>query len=140
MPNSEITRSAVLYNLDAHMSPSGIHFIHVVYLHSLSKDKSHLQYHDATHALTFSGDQIHKVDSDIGQLVSVTLRTTVDSGFTSFTMLVPRVELGATNVISVHTLGIITRHVRSDIPELTHGQTEIYTIHPLRGTAHSVGV
>src|SRR6516164_7651491 len=51
-------------------------------------------YHDGHRALNFSGDQIRRVDTpDLGSIVSVTLLLTVDAGSTTFSVLLPAVNL-----------------------------------------------
>jgi len=98
-------------------------------------------YQDAHRSLTFSGDQVRLVEvPDLGTSVSVTLMLTVDAGSTSFTFLVPRVNLpnqiGASTPI--HTDGITTVHRFSIAPQFDLGQLDSYTVVPLRGTASLV--
>jgi hypothetical protein len=98
--------------------------------------KPHLTYHDGVGSQSFSGDQIQIVKSSIGSLVTVVIRLTVDSGSTSFSVLIPTVNLTAPDHPSpVETLGITTIHRFSILPVLNQGQTELYTITPLGGTA-----
>src|SRR5215470_7860867 len=50
----------------------------------------HLTYRDSQRTLNFSGDQIRKVEVlDLGTIVSVTIVQTVDSGSTTFSLLIP---------------------------------------------------
>src|SRR6266699_1727678 len=59
----------------------------------------------------FSGSQIRTVNTEIGTLVSVTILLTVDTGSTSFSILIPAITLTS---ISDHrafsTEAIITSH------------------------------
>ena len=44
----------------------------------------------------FSGSQIRRVDTEIGTLVTVTTQMTVDTGSTSFSVLIPAISLTGT--------------------------------------------
>ena len=51
-----------------------------------------LAYHDLVRNLSFAGSDIRTVDvADIGTIVSVTLKITVDVGSTTFSVFIPRV-------------------------------------------------
>jgi hypothetical protein len=78
------------------------------------------------------------VDTEIGTLVTVTIFKTIDSGSTSFTLIVPRVNLDQATSVPIFTEGITTLHRFSIVPALNHGQTELYTVVHLTGTASSV--
>src|SRR5258708_9248980 len=55
----------------------------------------HFSYHDSHRTLEFAGNQIERAEvPDLGTVVSVTLLRSVDSGWTSFSVLLPRVNLG----------------------------------------------
>ena len=98
-----------------------------------------LEYHDVFQTLIFKGDQIRTVVSEIGTLVTVTIRLTVDSGSTSFTLLVPTVNLPGPNTHAhITTEGITTLHRFSINPKLNQGQTELYTVTQLTGTAEAI--
>ena len=115
--------------------------ISITYLPTGAGGLSHLQYQDAQRTLNFSGDQIRRVDvDDIGSIVSVTLMITVDTGSTSFSVLIPKTTLQNTTGASahIHTEGITTVHRFSLVPAFNLGQDELYTVTPLRGTASSV--
>jgi hypothetical protein len=87
-----------------------------------------------------TGSEIRVVEApDLGTLVSVTILLTVGSGSTTFTVLLPRVNLPAPPalpaLVPVATEGITTVHRFSVFPPLLHGQQEFYTVTPLQGTA-----
>jgi len=88
--------------------------------------------------LHFTGDQIRTTTTEIGTLVTVTIRLTVDAGSTSFTLLVPHVNLDQGRHAPIVTEGITTLHRFSIFPPANHGQTELYTVIPLTGTAQAV--
>jgi hypothetical protein len=113
------------------------HGIHVTYSTSSISGKPLFNYHDGFQVKNFSGDEIQTVDTILGKLVSVFLIRTIDGGSTSFTLLVPAIHLPPTNVAQVTTEGITTLHKFSIVnPPL--GQTELYTVHRLHGTARFV--
>jgi hypothetical protein len=113
------------------------HGIHVSYATSSLTGQPQFTYHDAFLAKTFSGNQIQTVDTVLGKLVTVFLVQTVDSGSTTFTLLVPSINLPPSNIANVTTEGITTLH-RFSIVKPPQGQTETYTVHRLHGTAQFV--
>lgn len=95
-----------------------------------------LTYQDSHQALNFTGDQIEIKDSELGQLASVTLVKSVDAGYTSFSLLLPRMNLVGGNH-QVETLGITAIH-RTTIAGVGHGQLTSYHAIRLQGTASQV--
>jgi hypothetical protein len=82
-------------------------------------------------------DEITFEETTLSTLASVTLVRTVDLGDTTFTLLVPRVNLlGATSHV-IHTVGITTMH-RTTIAGLGHGQLTTYHVTRLYGSATQV--
>lgn len=83
----------------------------------------------------FAGSQIRTLNSEIGTLVTVTTQLTVDTGSTSFSVLIPAISLGA---ISEHkaftTEAIITHHTGPNSVPAT-GVHETYKFIPLKGEA-----
>ena len=83
----------------------------------------------------FAGSQIRTLNSEIGTLVTVTTQLTVDTGSTSFSVLIPAISLGA---ISEHkaftTEAIITHHTGPNSVPAT-GVHETYKFIPLTGEA-----
>jgi hypothetical protein len=113
--------------------------LHITYSTTGIDGKPHFTYHSGSQTLIFVGDQIQTTQSPLGTLVTVFIVRTVDSGSTTFTLLVPRANL---NNISEHlqitTDGIIALHRFSLIHALMHGQLDRYTVHALHGTASHV--
>jgi hypothetical protein len=76
---------------------------------------------------------------DLGTLVSVTIHMTIDTGSTTFTLLLPHVNLPAPPAlpaaVPVTTDGVTTLHRFSTVLALQNGQQEFYTVTPLQGTA-----
>ena len=99
--------------------------------------KPHFSYQDAHQSLSFSGDEITLEETALDTLATVTLVRTVDVGDTTFTLLVPRVNLiGAASHV-VYTVGITTTH-RTTIAGLGHGQLTTYQVTELCGSAAQV--
>jgi hypothetical protein len=99
--------------------------------------KPHFSYQDSHQSLNFSGDDIAIEETVLDTLVTVTLVRTPDFGDTTFTLLVPRINLlGATSHIT-HTVGITTMH-RTTIAGLGHGQLTTYHVTRLNGSAAQV--
>jgi hypothetical protein len=98
--------------------------------------KPYFSYVSADLSLTFKGDQIRILKTDLGKLVSVGIRMTIDAGSTSFSILVPRVLMpkGAATT-PIKTVGITTIHKFSVIPMFSTGQNDFYTTVALSGTA-----
>ena len=99
-----------------------------------------LHYHQSALVKDFTGNQIRVAEvPDLGTLVSVTIHLTVDSGSTTFTVLLPRVNLPAPPAlpaaVPVTTDGVTTLHRFCTVLALQQGQQEFYTVTPLQGTA-----
>jgi hypothetical protein len=93
-------------------------------------------YQDAHRSQSFFSDQVRtiKVD-DLGTVVSVTLVETVDTGSTTFSLLVPDVQLPEQQTsVFIRTEGITTVH-RVFVALIGHPQSETYTVTALDGTA-----
>ena len=106
----------------------------------LSTAEPALHYQDPHEIRDFAGQEVRVAEvPDLGTLVSVTLRITVDSGSTSFTLLLPRVNLPAPPAqpaaVPVKTDGITTVHHLSLVPAFQRGQQDTYVVTPLTGTA-----
>lgn len=116
------------------------HGLHVSYTTTGFDGKPHFTYQDAHGAHSFAGDEITSTPTPIGTLVTVRLRLTIDAGSTTFSVLLPTVNLtdGVGHSAPIHTDGITTVHRFSVVPALNSGQTELYTFTALNGTASLV--
>ena len=95
-----------------------------------------LVYQDAHRSQSYFSDEVRtvKVD-DLGMVVSVTLVESVDTGGTTFSLLVPDVQLPEQQPsVFIHTEGITTVH-RVFVALIGHPQSETYTVTALDGTA-----
>ena len=83
----------------------------------------------------FAGSQIRTLNTEIGTLVSVTTHLTIDTGSTSFSVLIPAISLAA---VSDHkkftTEAIVTSH-SGPISVPVTGVHEKYQFIPMKGQA-----
>lgn len=118
--------------------------LNISYSSSGLDGKPHFSYQDVHKSLQFTGDEIRTLETEIGLLVTVNLQVTIDSGSTTFSLLLPNVNLddqvqqGAGMSAPITTEGITTIHRFSLIPALNRGQTELYSVVQLTGTAQFV--
>jgi len=110
--------------------------LNITYSTSGIDGKPHFSYQDLQQTLNFAGDQIRSVETEIGTLVSVTIRMTVDTGGTTFSLLLPRVNIPGEQSVPIQTVGITTLHRFSIIP--MNGQRDFYTVTRLHGSAARV--
>jgi len=115
---------------------SGKH-LHVTYTTTGLDGRPTLTYQDAHQGKSFKGDEIRAVECDLGTLVSVTLVLSVDRGSTSFSLVIPRMQIPQGTNAPVHTDGVTTMH-RFAATALTQGQLDTYSATELQGTAQAV--
>ena len=116
----------------------GPYHIRIDYIPSGAGGKPFFAYHDAHRTLHFFGDQIRQTEvPDLGTVVTVTLVITVDFGSTTFSVLLPRVNLPDERDASesINTEGITAVHSLSIAPGVNLGQLDTYTVTPLSGKA-----
>lgn len=88
--------------------------------------------------LSFSGDEIGVLDTAIGALVTVTIATTPDRDSTSFSFLLPRIDLPKdSSKQSFRSVGITTVR-KTTIAGPPKGVQQVYKAVALRGTATKV--
>jgi hypothetical protein len=86
----------------------------------------------------FSGSQIRTLSSEVGTLVTVTTHITVDTGSTSFSVLIPAISLGAVaDNKPFSTDAIVTSHSGPNSVPST-GVHETYQFIPMKGEANFV--
>jgi hypothetical protein len=95
-------------------------------------------YQDASQSLSFSGKDVEVVETQLGQVVTVRIHLTVDQGSTTFSVLIPRVNLVPGQPTPIHTEGITTIHRLSLAPGLDRGQLDHYSVTPLHGSASDI--
>jgi hypothetical protein len=113
--------------------------VHISYTTTGITGKPQFTYQDAMNpAQSFIGDQIRRVDlPDLGTIVSVTTRLTVDMGSTTLSLILPSVNLLSIEEIApIKTDAILTVHRGPILPPI--GQLELYTLLRLSGTTRHV--
>ena len=115
-----------------HYTLSGKH-IHMAYSTTGIDGKPQFTYQDLQLTLNFSGEQIRRIETEVGTVVSVTLRLTPDTGGTTFSVLLPRVNIPGEQSVPIQTVGITTLHKFSLVPVI--GQRDFYKAAPLSGSA-----
>ncbi len=113
--------------------------IHVTYSTTSIDGKPRFVYQDAGGTKNFTGDEIRVADTEIGQIVTVSLLKTIDTGSTTFSLVIPRanVPAGSGHVLPIQCLGITTIHRYSVVPVFNQGPTEVYSTISLNGTAQA---
>jgi len=86
----------------------------------------------------FAGSQIRRRNTEIGMLISVTTQVSVDTGSTSFCLLIPAITLtGVGETKPFETTAVITSHTGPDSVPST-GVHEKYQFIPMKGEARLV--
>jgi hypothetical protein len=112
--------------------------VRIGYSTSSVAGSAQLSFKKGRKTLNFRGDEIGLVDTAIGALVTVTIATTPDRSFTSFSFLLPTVQLSKESAKqSFRTIGITTIH-KTTIAGPVKGVQQVYKSVPLRGTAQQV--
>jgi hypothetical protein len=96
-----------------------------------------LSYKDAELDLKFSGDDITRQNTPLGELVTVTLENLipVDGPLRTFTLLVPMIRLGRGDEIPFATLGIETIDTSAGFAPPSPEVLQTYRSHQLQGVA-----
>ena len=89
---------------------------------------------------TFRGSDVFTDTTVAGELVSVVLRRTIDSGSVTFSVLVPRVQVGPGGTTPVETQAITAYHPFSVVPDPEPAQLDQYGVTLLQGAGSDVGV
>lgn len=89
-------------------------------------------YQDQEQNLTFSGEQLRIQQSEIGTLVSVSLKISVDAGATILTLLLPTITMGEVAAQSFETYAVVTQTF-GILPRV--GARQVYNVLQLNGTA-----
>jgi hypothetical protein len=97
-------------------------------------------YKDAELSLSFTGDEITRVESSVGELVTVTLQEVVDAFVRTFTLVVPEIRLQRGEELDFDALGIETtdRSFAFVAPPGPAGVLQTSRFHQLHGIAQLV--
>jgi hypothetical protein len=111
----------------------------VNYAASSLDGRPRLTYTAGGKTLNFSGDEITAADTALGTLVTVQIAATPDLSTTTFTVVIPRINVDPGQAAQVRTQGITTVE-RTSIggPALVRGQLQTYRVTSLWGTARQV--
>jgi hypothetical protein len=97
-------------------------------------------YQDQEQNLTFSGEQLRIQQSEIGTLVSVSLKISVDAGATILTLLLPTITMGEAPAQPFETYAVVT-HTFGNLPRVgAVGARQIYNVLQLNGAARFVPI
>ncbi len=110
--------------------------LHIIFSPFGSDGQPHLEYRDSSQTLTFAEDQIRTLDTEIGTLVTVTIQLVPDVGNTSFTLVVPRVNLQS-HETQISTFGVTTHNRTPFILVPVQGQTQTYRVKELHGVVQA---
>jgi hypothetical protein len=111
--------------------------LHVTYSSSSVDGRPRLTYQDTHTTLEFSGDEIRHEETELGVQVTVSTVRTVDTGSTTFSLILPRVRLFNDQPAQIQAIGVRTIH-RLAIATPMHGQLDNYQVRTLSGTASFV--
>lgn len=92
-------------------------------------------YRDKEQEMTFTGEEISSLDTEIGRMHTVALETVPDSHHTTLTLIVPDINLqgGASSFATVAIR--ITHRTSIGGPDLIEGALQAYEVMPLNGRA-----
>ena len=113
----------------------------ITYLVSGFQGLPYLTYQDSAQTLSFKGTEIRAAETEIGSLVTVTVKLTVDAGSTSFSVLIPAITLADTQAEETFkTVGVLTVHRTAPLVLPPTGARETYEIYEFEGCAQAVEV
>jgi hypothetical protein len=98
----------------------------------------HFTYQDESQTLSFAGAEVEVVKTELGEVVSVMIQRTVDDGSTTFSLLVPTVNIHAGQQAAIHTEGITAIHEPTLLPGTNQGQRDKYSVMSFEGTASDI--
>ena len=116
-----------------HYQLSG-HHLHVTYSTTSFEGQPTLTYQDTHESKSFRGNEIRTMECDLGTLVSVTIRMTVDMGSTTLSVFIPRMQIVQGTSAAVQTYCVTTLHSLSIAPQHSRGQLDTYSVTELHGT------
>jgi len=88
--------------------------------------------------LTFSGKEIGSLETPIGTLITVTIAQTPDKDLTTFSFVLPQIDLPtASSKTAFRTIGITTVN-KTSIAGPPKGVQQTYKVIALKGTAQQV--
>ena len=112
--------------------------ITISYSTSSIAGKPQLSIKKGRQTLSFGADDIDTVDTRLGQLITVTIAQVPDKDITTFSFLLPVIQLSTpSSKQAFNTIGITTVH-KTSITGSVKGPRQTYKTIALRGTAQQV--
>ncbi len=108
----------------------------VTYASTSVSGQAQLNYHTHTNVLTFQAQDIRVENSELGTLVTVSTFKTVDTGYSSLTLLLPHINLAGSGQQNFSTIAVLTRHLFGVLPHA--GAQELYSVQHVHGVARFV--
>jgi hypothetical protein len=112
--------------------------LHITYSTSGLDGQPHLTYTKGNKTIGFSGEEIRAAETHDFTIVTVTTVITADTGRTTFSFLIPTVNMDYGETIKIKTQGFTTKSTFSPVPQSNHGQMDTYAPVVLTGTAKIV--
>ncbi len=112
--------------------------IHVTYSSTSILGGPILSYRDNRISRSFRGDEIHIQDTDIGQLITVTLETIPDLRTVNFSLVLPAVTVMPQSQGTHIRVPGITATAPTTIAGPPPGPQQLYSVVNLRGTAQFI--
>ncbi len=112
----------------------------ITYSSSSLDGKPQLSYEKGATSLHFRGNQLRQVKTEIGTLITVTLKTVPDARIVTLSLLLPQVNVSTADLETRVAVKAIETTTRTSIggPNLVEGQLQTYKVYSLRGKAKSV--
>jgi hypothetical protein len=108
--------------------------IHVSYSSTSFTGVATFSYRDNRLSRSFSGEEIHLQDTEVGQLVTVTLESVADGDRVTFSLALPTVTLRRDAAIRIKVPGLTVTNP-STIAGPPPGPQKLYSIFNMKGTA-----
>ncbi|GAC1385443.1 MAG: hypothetical protein NVSMB33_14500 [Ktedonobacteraceae bacterium] len=106
--------------------------VQITYEPNALDGQSHFTYQDADAKRDFTGDEIRLQQTELGTILSVTLKPSVDAGATILNLIMPAIRLQGEQEVPFQTLAIITQ-TYGILP--FHAVQPVYQVMNLNGTA-----
>ena len=110
--------------------------IQITYSSTSLTSSSQLNYNTNADAVTFKDEDIRVEKSELGTLVHVSTIKTVDTGYSTLTLFIPRVNLAGSSQQNISTIAIFTQHLFGVLPH--PGAQELYSVQSVDGVARFV--
>jgi hypothetical protein len=111
--------------------------VHISYSTSSISGQPLFNYTNGQQQQNFSADEIRTQEGEPGTLVTVSVKKTIDMGYTSLTLVLPKVNLGTSLSQAINALAIEVEHISGPLPAT--GELDKYqNVYHLHGKASLV--